>query len=255
MQRVPFQGLHPASDTDHVRWAIESMTGKEGIALVIPEGFDAYLRVLHPLKNGQRWAAVAPDYLQPGVEPYPYPFPDAVLHVEGDMGALLVDTLVRVLAAATTSEQQCHYGLWVGWGELHQHSHGPLYARRSWARPVAALRSGRDRRRSERARRRAEAALYAFVEACAVQPWWGGRDMLLFDGPLEAVTTIGSPSPFGEGIRRRGPQWWWPADRRWFVATEIDYPWTYVAGPTGLIDAVAEDSTLEAVPVRHSDRW
>ena len=49
--------------------------------------------------------------------------------------------------------------------------------------------------------------------------------------------------------RRRCPQWWWPEDRRWFVATEIDYPWTYVGGPAGLIHEIVEDTGLEGVEV------
>jgi hypothetical protein len=57
--------------------------------------------------------------------------------------------------------------------------------------------------------------------------------MLLFDGPLHAASAIGGPSPFDDQVLdRRGPQWWWPANRSWFAATEIDYPWTYLAGPT-----------------------
>lgn len=95
----------------------------------------------------------------------------------------------------------------------------------------------------------------AFVEACAVQPWWGGRDMLLFDGPIEHVTAIGSPSPFDGSLQRRGPQWWWPADKAWFVATEIDYPWSYLAGFTTLIDTIVGDQAIEAVRVSHADTW
>lgn len=227
------------------------MAGNEGVSLVVPEGFDSYGRLLHHLGDGQRWAAVAPSYLRPGVDPYPYPFPEPVTMVEGDMGPTLVDALVPLLAAATANPRQCHFGLWTGWGALRSHS--VLYMRPSGRSPVSALRSRREIRRRERVRRRSEAPLYAFLEACPVQPWWGGRDMLLFDGPIDAVTTIGAP--FDGQIRRRSPQWWWPADRNWFVATEIDYPWTYVGGPTALIDSIVAAATLEAVRVRSSDLW
>jgi hypothetical protein len=170
------------------------MAGREGVSLVVPEGFDAYIRLLHDLEGGQRWATVAPDYLRPGVEPYPHPFPHPVTMVEGDMGPELVDALVPILAAATGTPQQCHFGLWTGWGELHPgSSHSYLISRRSQRSPVSVLRARREIRRLERTRRRLEGSLYAFVEACAVQPWWGGRDMLLFDGPIDAVTTIGWP--------------------------------------------------------------
>ena len=43
--------------------------------------------------------------------------------------------------------------------------------------------------------------------------------MRLFDGPIDAVVSIGSPGwALGE-IRCRGPQWWWPEDRSWFVGS------------------------------------
>jgi hypothetical protein len=125
---------------------------------------------------------------------------------------------------------------------------------------VGSLRSQRfalvgEIRRLQRAQRRTDAPLYAFVEACAVQPWWGGRDMLLFNGALHRVKAIGSLLPSDERLRRRGPQWWWPEDKSWFVATEIDYPWSYVAGSSALIDSLIGDPNLEAIRVDASKRW
>lgn len=38
----------------------------------------------------------------------------------------------------------------------------------------------------------------------------------------------------------------WPADRAWFVATEIDFEWTFVAGTEDLIDRLAVHPQLEA---------
>lgn len=255
MGAVPFEGMTPAPGVDHAGWAVGAMQGQDGVALVVPAGFEAYARVLHPLDDGRRWSAVAPEYLVRGSERYPYPFPDDVSGTEGDMGAALVDVLLDVLVSATGSRPQCHYALWEGWGELHAGSHSPLYADGGDGGPLAAWRRRRELRRLNSSQRRAEAPVYEFVAACAVQPWWGGRDMLLFDGPIDAVAAIGTPDPFGSGLHRRGPQWWWPADRSWFVATEIDDPWTYVAGPRSLVAAVVRHPDVEAVPVEHDDPW
>ena len=41
---------------------------------------------------------------------------------------------------------------------------------------------------------------------------------------------------------------WWPDDRAWFVSTEIDFMWTYVAGSRECVDDVLGDSVLEALP-------
>jgi hypothetical protein len=231
------------------------MAGQEGVALVVPSGYDAYVRLLHPLVGGERWSAIAPDYLAPSTERYPYPFPETLMQVEGDMGAALVDALLPSLTAATRVPRECHFGLWSGWGELHAGSQSVLYSGESGRRASVEFPSESTRDRLESTQPLSDGSFFAFVDACVVQPWWGGRDMLLFDGPIENVTAIGSPSPFDGSLRRRGPQWWWPADKAWFVATEIDYPWTYLGGSTTLIDTIIGDPTIEVVRVGYSDAW
>ena len=65
------------------------------------------------------------------------------------------------------------------------------------------------------------------------------RGYVLLQGSIDA---LGSIDRFGavRGI-------WWPLDRTWLVHTEIDYHWTFVAGPQELIDALAADPALEAI--------
>lgn len=46
----------------------------------------------------------------------------------------------------------------------------------------------------------------------------------------------------------QSPNLWWPEDRSWCVATEIDFGWTYVGGSAGLIDEVVAVGDLEALP-------
>ena len=72
------------------------------------------------------------------------------------------------------------------------------------------------------------------------------RDYLLFQGPLEGVMAF---------LDRRGtPFWgdspnvWWPEDRAWCVATDIDLYDTYVGGSGECIQAVLEPPDLEALP-------
>ncbi len=154
----------------------------------------------------------------------------------------LVDALLPFLSTATRTPQHCHFGLWNGWGDLHRGSQ-------------AMLQAGTSARELVEARRSAGESALAFVDACAVQPWWGGRTMWLFDGPIQAVTPIGAPSGFDGSLRRRAPQWWWPTDDAWFVGSEIDYPWTYLRGSAQLIESIHGDSRIESVQVKHSDLW
>lgn len=70
-------------------------------------------------------------------------------------------------------------------------------------------------------------------------PW---RTHFVLSGPLDCVTR-----PFG--VSRLGSPlsgMWWPADHAWFVMTEIDFAWTFVAGSTMLIDQILAHPDLEA---------
>jgi hypothetical protein len=76
-----------------------------------------------------------------------------------------------------------------------------------------------------------------------------GRTYLLAVGPLELATSSICAPPFD-----RSPNLWWPDDREWFVATEVDFAWTYVGGPESLIERVLADERLEALPARLTDK-
>jgi hypothetical protein len=68
------------------------------------------------------------------------------------------------------------------------------------------------------------------------------RGHFLLRGPLTGVL---SPVAIASADRPAAGLWW-PADRAWFVATEIDFPWTFVAGATALVDRLLNDDRLEA---------
>jgi hypothetical protein len=74
------------------------------------------------------------------------------------------------------------------------------------------------------------------------------RAYWLMHGPLVAV--VDGFGAFGA----QGPSIWWPDDRAWCVATEIDYRWTYVGGTGQLIDDLIADPDLEVLPSTLTDR-
>ena len=47
----------------------------------------------------------------------------------------------------------------------------------------------------------------------------------------------------------QSPSMWWPADRAWFVATEIDGYSTYVGATAACVEAVLADPALGALTV------
>jgi hypothetical protein len=70
------------------------------------------------------------------------------------------------------------------------------------------------------------------------------RAYVLYRGPLDAVTS------FHWGWIWQSPNLWWPDDRAWCVATEIDLPETYLGGSQACIDRVLADDLLEAIQTR-----
>jgi hypothetical protein len=73
----------------------------------------------------------------------------------------------------------------------------------------------------------------------------------VFAGPIQAARTSFSDIDFDH----LSANLWWPADRAWCVATEIDAAWTYVGGTRPLIDALLADPRLEAVETTAAARW
>jgi hypothetical protein len=65
-----------------------------------------------------------------------------------------------------------------------------------------------------------------------------GREYFLFKGPLTDAAG-----------QLNGPNLWWPDDRGWFVASEVDFPCTYVGGPAPMIEDILADPALEALRV------
>jgi hypothetical protein len=47
---------------------------------------------------------------------------------------------------------------------------------------------------------------------------------------------------------------WWPDDRAWCVATDVDLMTTYVGGSQSCVDALTADGDLEAMPVQPDQR-
>jgi hypothetical protein len=70
------------------------------------------------------------------------------------------------------------------------------------------------------------------------------RPMVLLRGPLRAAGRA-----FSGWTWPRSASLWWPDDRSWCVATDIDLMSTYVGGNAECIDAVLADNRLEAFAV------
>lgn len=74
------------------------------------------------------------------------------------------------------------------------------------------------------------------------------RPMVLFSGPLSAADTS-----FAEPPWHQSASLWWPEDRSWCVATDVDLKSTYIGATRACIGAITVDDQLEAYPVSATD--
>ncbi|MFD0884429.1 hypothetical protein ACFQ08_07660 [Streptosporangium algeriense] len=71
------------------------------------------------------------------------------------------------------------------------------------------------------------------------------RSMLLLEGPLRAATTSLSDTPWWG----RYASLWWPQDRAWCVATDVDLMSTYIGGSMECVTALLADEELEIMEI------
>ncbi len=74
------------------------------------------------------------------------------------------------------------------------------------------------------------------------------RVLGLFEGSMQDAT-----HSFSEWPGSQLANLWWPADRAWFIVSEIDYDSTIVAGSRECIDALLQSPGLEVFEVSPGD--
>lgn len=72
---------------------------------------------------------------------------------------------------------------------------------------------------------------------------------LLARGPVELAAANFVPEPASQS-----PNAWWPADRAWFVATDLDLVTTYVGGSAALVAELLAAPGLEVAPAAAGQR-
>lgn len=236
---------HAPATADAAAWLTERIvTFGESVLSVVPSGFEAYARVFHPpspggsfanLQPGQvplRWAEVAESMGTTAHRAMQWPSligtamsygdPRVKVHpgVEPTTGSLplpVARVVIEVLRGHTRTPKRCWFAAWEGWGGLAD-----------------------------------------FVRSAPVFDV-PHRSYLLLAGPIETVleSVVDPPSTVVEqGLpwpHYQSPNLWWPEDRAWCVATEIDFQSTYVGASRTCIDRLLADDRLEIYEVAASD--
>jgi hypothetical protein len=263
---VPLQipsGMTLETDVAPTVWVDESLmpirASGEGalVGEIIPTGFEAYARILHPARRrtGDRfepvtWAELARERgktMHPEVQlkalledEFREPPPWGELPEEASIPEPLRRPLVDVLRRFSATPDRCWCCIWDGYG--------------SWFAGVALTRVDDDspaamRQRRREAKRRAERER-AILEAIPKASIMGGmRECLVFTGSIDAIPRLEI------GGMSHTPNWWWPDDRAWIVVSELDAPSTYVGGSAELVRAIFDEPKLEAVPSDPTHRF
>ena len=228
------------------------------VCSLVPTGFQAYVRVLHPAGDGRgrsvRWSEVTEvngRIYHPLMQWRQIKGPE-VVHVSerlfwdpltGRPTTEVCQALYGTLAHWTSTPETCWVGIWEGFGSLGAPSRGAV--------AVARFSSGSDHEAAEDPDR---AAMMASSEAAADKvrrsPKFHhpARGYLLARGPCSAVCELTRPPLLVT------PSIAWPDDHAWCVASEIDFDSTLVAASRKCADALLADDQLETVEVNAEDR-
>ena len=240
----PFQ---PAENTLAASWLISGWKGFfETVESLIPAGYEAYARIYHPvwlevggLRTRLTWQDVAKENNRtvhremqwygvggghPLLDSDGYRSSDTTeaelsgksleIPAMGTVPLEIVQPLWRILANYTTTAGKCWFAVWEGFDYPGPNS-----------RPAAPR--------------------FGIPE----------RNYYLFSAPLEAIEQSFNIAPIHQGSWRfhQTANVWWPDDRAWCVATEIDFMTTYVGGTKEAMAAIVASPAFEADLVELSD--
>jgi len=222
----------------------------QDVGSVVPTGFGAYARIFHPASGADRpgievrWSEVAAwsgKTAHPEMQFHAIAAPahDRAHGLElriyqprdGVLSERQAGVLVGLLSKHTATPDACWLCLWEGYGYLNPGATAAWLIEASPRRRPKPPGFGFGRLRFGIPK----TTTRGFPERKRVT--LPGRDYLLFKGSVAEA----------QGWED-GPNLWWPDDQAWCVASEIDFPYTYVGGTSELLDEILQDPALEALP-------
>jgi hypothetical protein len=247
-----WEEMTPSEAVENADWIVARLhpfTAYD-VGAVIPTGFAAYAKILHPASTWRdhtdvRWSEVAAStgkVIHPLVQFHAIatPVPGRELEARpwsdepqtGTLSDRQVRALSRLVEKHTRTPDACWFCLWEGFGYF---APGGMIEARAYF--------------TEGSIPRLPKLPFSFRKKRPSRPVSGkkvttnnARSYLLFTGSVRDA--VGWED---------GPNIWWPDDRAWCVASEIDHPHSYVGGAEAFIEEVLADPELEALPAQLED--
>ena len=241
--------ITPLDDHSAASWVQQGLLPLERekgyrVGNVVPQGFEAYARVFHPASRyfadrqtneAVRWSQIASwtgrtahpamqfhSILGHPENPRAKPEWGNLPH-EGTIDADEISALIGALIKFTTTPETCFFCVWEGRGEFG----GPeSFAYLSPTGTGGRLQGSSEPHLLRRLRRAKRLGIGQF-------------EYILCTGPIDSIV----------GMKYESPNFWWPQDRAWCVATDIDMPSTFVGGSAECIAALVGHPGLEAMPI------
>jgi hypothetical protein len=165
---------------------------------------------------------------------------------KGSLTPQQLGVLCEMLARRTATPDQCWLLVWDGFGNLPRawqrrtpRVQQPARVYYIFERPLAALLEFSAQVENVGSRRHPQSP--SLGSLVSVGPPIADEDASESDEPRTGPSVIQSPNQ------------WWPEDRAWCVASEIDFDSTLVAGSADLIAEITADPQLEALAVEPTD--
>jgi hypothetical protein len=216
------QGLEAPTVPDDWEWVAPGLGEPGTVSAIVPRGFEGYARIEHEGAPGD-------DGLGLPVE--------------------LLTRLVAFLTALTTTPERACFAIWegYGWDTVQLAGSRSEPPRRWWRRaPVDPFADATDSIAESRDALAAELSSLPVISAESVQ-----RRYHVLAGPVDAVLHMHDPISVWS---RRVPDLWWPRDRAWFVGSDTDLTWTYLAGSAEMVDILLEGWPKRVRIVQPTDR-
>lgn len=181
----------------------------------------------------------------------------------GSLPFSVAQTLWPLLEPHTQTRERCFFGIWEGFGCLARRTleapafEMPARTFRLFTGPLGTIEQTfctNDSREAVSSGIMVATDLTELQEAAQAR----GVDVLIASGtehpPPEAISEVLRYLPLPDfPPTYQSANLWWPDDRAWCVATEIDFNTTYIAGSRTLLDALLGSGALEVYEASPTD--
>jgi hypothetical protein len=214
------ESLRAASSTEPVSWITGTRRGRPGtVGALIPDLFESTLRISAPTPIPGDW---------------------------WELYRELFDVVVSVGVGYTSTPTEAWFAIWEGHGFV------PSATRLGWRTPPdddAERRWREEQRERQRQYDRERAATIGPALAAIPRFELPHRVYYLVTGALTAISNLRYPSDVGW----RNPDLFWPSDRSWFAATDVDFWSLYVGGSAELTSELVSRSPTSCEFVDRDD--